>query len=80
MFQADVSKLPTYVTFTTPDQRFVIFRINRVQDGSLDEALKDKETVTQVTSAIARELHAARMKDLRNKSKVTINKDRLEKG
>lgn len=80
VFQADVSKLPTYVTFTTPDQRFVIFRINRVQDGSLDEALKDKETVTQVTSAIARELHAARMKDLRNKSKVTINKDRLEKG
>lgn len=79
VFRADVTKLPAYAGYTTPDQRYVIFRIGRVESGAALDAAQSKEVSDQISAIIARELQAARMKALRDKAKVTINKDRLEK-
>lgn len=79
VFRTDVTKLPAYVGYTTPDQRYVIFRVGRVEAGTTLDATQSKEVSDQISTIIARELQAARMKALRDRSKVTINQSKLEK-
>lgn len=78
VFQADVSKLPAYAGFTTSDQRYVIFRIGKVENAPSDAA-QDKQLATQVSTLLAREIQSARLKILRDKAKVVIHKEKLDK-
>ncbi len=79
VFQADVSKLPAYAGFSAPDGRYVIFRIGKVREATATNADQDKELAKQISTLLGREVYGARLKSLRDKNKVIINKDRLEK-
>lgn len=80
VFRADTSKLPGYAGFAGPDGRYVIFRLSKVTDATTTNAEEDKKLAGQISTMLGREAHAARMKSLREKSKVIINKERLDRG
>jgi peptidyl-prolyl cis-trans isomerase D len=80
VFQVDVPKLPAYTAYASPDGRYMILRIGKVQEATTVNAEETKTLANQISTLLGREVHTARLKSLREKSKVKINKDRIEKG
>jgi peptidyl-prolyl cis-trans isomerase D len=79
VFSADVGKLPVYFGLSTPDGRYVIYRVSRVVDVQTVDAEARKMLARQFEQVLGMEAETARLRGIKERSKVEINAKAIEK-
>ena len=79
VFSADVSKLPAYVGLSTPDGRYVIYRVSRIVDVDTVDAEARKMLARQLEQVLGMEAETARLNGLKQRTDVEINQKAIEK-
>lgn len=80
VFKADVSKLPAYAGAELPGQGFVLAKITAVKETGAIEPAKRQAYSAQINALLAREYAQAYLKSLKERIKVEIKQENLEKG
>jgi peptidyl-prolyl cis-trans isomerase D len=78
VFSADTSKLPVYVGAPAPDGRFVIYRINRVEDAESISPEQLKSASRQISQLAAQAQLEALIASLRERAGIRIDKSKLQ--
>lgn len=79
VFKAEAAKLPAYVGLENAQGGFVLLKVSKViEAGDVDEARK-KGYADRLREALGQELAATQLASLKQKSKVEIKKENLEK-
>ena len=77
VFSADAKSLPAYAGVSVDDGRYVIYRISKVRDVE-SVSPDDVQTASRQLSQLAeQEQYAAFVKNLRERSDVKVNEDRI---
>jgi peptidyl-prolyl cis-trans isomerase D len=79
VFSADVSKLPAYVGLSTPDGRYLIYRVSRIVDVATVDAEARKMLARQLEQVLGMEAETARLNGLKQRTNVEINQKAIEK-
>jgi peptidyl-prolyl cis-trans isomerase D len=77
VFGADVSKLPAYAGVATPQGRFVIYRVTRVEDPESVSPEQIKSAAAQINQILAQEQFTALVASLRERAGVRIDTAKL---
>jgi peptidyl-prolyl cis-trans isomerase D len=80
VFSADVTKLPAYTGVSTPDGRYVIYRISHIVDVATVDAEARKMLARQLEQVFGMEADSARLRVLKTRTDVKINEKAIEKG
>jgi peptidyl-prolyl cis-trans isomerase D len=79
VFRADASKLPAFLGLSTPDGRYVIYRISRIIDVQTVDAEARKTLARQLEQMLGMEAESARLRGVKERTKVEINAKAIEK-
>ena len=79
VFSADASKVPVYFGLSTPDGRYVIYRVSRIIDVETVDAEARKMLARQIEQVVGMEAETARLRGLKKRIDVEINAKAIEK-
>ena len=79
VFSADVTKLPAFVGMSTPDGRYVIYRVSRIVDVQTVDAEARKMLARQLEQVFGMEADTARLNGLKQRTDVKVNPKAIEK-
>lgn len=79
VFKADTSKLPAHVGVESQRDGYTLYRISRVVEAGQPDAAKVKAFADNLRQLVAQEGFNAYLASLKQKAKVTIRKENLEK-
>lgn len=80
VFGADAAKLPAYAGLTTPDGRFVIYRVSKVTDIESVSPEQLKSAGQQLSRLAAQQQIEALVSSMRERAEVVVDRKKLETG
>jgi peptidyl-prolyl cis-trans isomerase D len=79
VFKADSTKLPSYTGIEAPGGGYTVFRVSKVIDPASVDRAQQKSLGEGLAQMLGEEQFAAYLSSLKQKTKVRINKEQLER-
>lgn len=79
IFRADAGKLPAYTGIENPKGGYVLVKVSKVVEPATIDPAKKKSYANQLRQALAQEYSTSYLASLKQKTEISIKKEKLEK-